>query len=93
MSTFSPSYDMNDFYKNVIPKESLPTDFGGDLPSVNELNEKNKEEYYKMKDYFRAEEGQRGIHWDNLKKKRLQQFSTRTISDDTIQAFKKLEID
>lgn len=84
---------MNEFYKNVIPKESLPSDFGGDLASVTELNEQFKSEYYKLKDYFRAEEQQRGIFWDEMKKKKLNQFTTRTISDDTIQAFKKLEID
>ena len=50
--------DFEDFYKNVIPKECMPSDFGGDLESVAQLNKKNSEELVNLKTYFTAEQNQ-----------------------------------
>lgn len=80
---------MDEFYKNVIAREALPSDFGGDLASVSELHEQFKSEFYNLREYFRAEEEQRGIYWDqmNSKKKNKKQ------QPEVIQNFQKLSID
>ena len=50
--------DFEDFYKNVIPKECMPSDYGGDLESVKQLNKKNSEVLVNLKNYFIAEQDQ-----------------------------------
>lgn len=55
---------MEEFYKKVIPSSSLPSDFGGSLESAEELNDQFRSEFAKLRDYFEAEEQQRGSSWD-----------------------------
>ncbi|CAO1396893.1 unnamed protein product [Diamesa hyperborea] len=54
----SSSMDFEVFYKNVIPKEFMPSDYGGDLESVEQLNKKNSELLVNLKSYFTAEQEQ-----------------------------------
>lgn len=79
---------MDDFYEKYISRECLPSDFGGDLASCEELHEQFKNEFYKLREYFRAEEEQRGSFWNEIvkdKKGRKQQ--------EIVQNFSKLDID
>lgn len=79
---------MNEFYEKAIPRECLPSDFGGDLASIKELHEQFKNEYYNLRDYFRAEEEQRGSYWDEILSKKKNSHHT-----EIIQNFTKLDID
>lgn len=83
---------MNDFYKNVIPRSGLPLDFGGDLPSISEQHEEFKNEYYRLRDYFRAEEEQRGSYWDKIISKKSNKKHEKH-EPEIIQNFQKLDID
>lgn len=79
---------MEEFYQKAIPRECLPSDFGGTLPSIDELHEEFKNEYYRLRDFFRAEEEQRGLYWDELQMKKKQKPEP-----EIIQNFSKLDID
>lgn len=83
---------MDEFYKNVIARNALPSDFGGDLPSVNELHQQFKSEFYNLREYFRAEEEQRGIYWDQIDSKKKNKKSSQQ-QPEVIQNFQKLSID
>ncbi|XP_044763490.1 retinaldehyde-binding protein 1-like [Coccinella septempunctata] len=48
--------NLEEFSKNHIPKKCLPCDYGGDLPSFQELNEKTIERYRELKEYYQDEE-------------------------------------
>lgn len=50
---------MDDFYKNCIPKSHTPADYGGDGPSIEDLNETYQKDLLKMQEYFAWEEKQR----------------------------------
>lgn len=93
LHTYPPNYNLEEFYQKCIPKECLPKDFGGDLASIEELNESFKEEYYKLRDYFKAEEAQRVSYWDSNKSKNDNQTKNKTKSNEIIQNFNRLEID
>lgn len=60
--------DMEKFYKEHVPKSSLPSDFGGDLPSVKELHEKHCKEFIRLRPFFLAEEKQATLLLDNCDK-------------------------
>lgn len=57
--------DWDDFYKNHIPKSHLPRDYGGDLESIDELNEKQKKSLDDLRDYFIYEEKRLNFELDN----------------------------
>lgn len=59
MYTYSTDIDYEEFYKNWIPKQCLPSDFGGDLPTVAEMHLNFRKELDDLRDYFLAEEDQR----------------------------------
>lgn len=82
---------MEDFYKNVISRNGLPSDFGGDLPSISELHEQFKDEYLNLRDYFRAEEEQRGLYWDKLISTKSKKKNNN--DEQIIENFQKLDID
>ena len=42
-----------------MPKSCLPSDYGGDLPSIAELHQEHIKEFEKLNEYFLAEEKQR----------------------------------
>ncbi|KAL3270859.1 hypothetical protein HHI36_021377 [Cryptolaemus montrouzieri] len=48
--------DLEEFSKNYIPKKCLPSDYGGDLCSFKELNEKTREQYGELREFFETEE-------------------------------------
>lgn len=64
--------DFEKFYKEHIPKSSLPSDFGGDLESVAELHEKHCKEFMRLQNYFVAEEQQAALKLDICEKSNLQ---------------------
>jgi hypothetical protein len=45
-----------DFFEKFLPKSSMPEDYGGDLPSISQLHEKNCELLCSFKEYFELEE-------------------------------------
>lgn len=62
---FHPSnMDYEKFYKECIPKSHLPSDFGGDLESIEELHKRNRADLMKLRDYFLLEEQQTNKDFD-----------------------------
>lgn len=51
--------DMEEFYKNCIPKSNTPADYGGDCSSIEQLNEAYHRDLLGMREYFAWEEQQR----------------------------------
>lgn len=78
---------MEEFYEKWIPRESLPSDYGGALASCDEMHDQFKVEYFKLRDFFRAEEESRGSFWDEIKKK------GKNKQTEIIPNFNKLDID
>lgn len=48
--------DMEDFYKNHVPKKCLFSDYGGDLLSIAELQNETLKKLADLSDYFKNEE-------------------------------------
>lgn len=62
---FHPSnMDYEKFYKEWIPKSCLPSDYGGDLDSIENLHNQQRETFLLMRDYFLMEEGQMNFEYD-----------------------------
>lgn len=59
MHLHTSSLDFNEFYEKHLPKSCLPSDFGGDLASVDELHKESILDIMKHREYFLAEELQR----------------------------------
>lgn len=59
----APEMDYDKFYKEHIPKSNLPSDYGGDLESVEVLHKKNKEILMGMEEYFYLEELQMNLEF------------------------------
>lgn len=64
--------DYENFYKDHIPKSSLPSDFGGDLDTIEKLHEKHNQEFLRLRSYFIAEEQQAALKLDVSSKMSLQ---------------------
>ncbi|CAO1404823.1 unnamed protein product [Diamesa serratosioi] len=58
------SMNMEKFYKDHIPKSCLPSDFGGDLESVEVLHEKHCKEFKRLQPIFIWEEQQAALKLD-----------------------------
>ncbi|KAL7038240.1 hypothetical protein ACKWTF_009515 [Chironomus riparius] len=56
----------NDFYHKHIPKSNLPKDYGGDLPSIKELHESERNILINLKEYFKLEEQQVNHELDHI---------------------------
>jgi hypothetical protein len=56
--------DFEAFYRDHIPKSHLPSDYGGDLESVEKLHEKHCKKLKNLKDYFYYEEFQSNFEFD-----------------------------
>lgn len=56
--------DYEKFYQECVPKSHLPSDFGGDLESVEELHRKHRESLMELRDYFKLEEQQSSRSYD-----------------------------
>lgn len=50
---------MEEFHKKWVPKECLPSDLGGDLPSIADMHLAFRQEMTDLRDHFIAEEQQR----------------------------------
>lgn len=48
--------DYEKFYSECIPKSCMPSDYGGDLESVEVLHKKNQESLVQMQEYFSFDE-------------------------------------
>lgn len=68
---------MEKFYKECIPRSSLPSDFGGDCESVEVLHKRHCEEMIKLRNYFVNEEKQANGFYDSSDK-------TKIIEDEII---------
>ena len=53
--------DYEKFYNEVVPKSCLPSDFGGDLESVDKLHEKHCKEFLELREFFLATDNQVGF--------------------------------
>lgn len=53
--------DFEKFYNEVVPKSCLPSDFGGDLESVDKLHEKHCKEFLELREFFLATDKQIGF--------------------------------
>lgn len=60
----SANTDYKEFFQKHVPKSHMPSDFGGDLASVAELHEQNRQLLEEMRDYFLLEEGQMNLKYD-----------------------------
>lgn len=47
---------MEEFYEKHIPKSSLPSDYGGDLDSIQEHHQQNWRSLEGLQDFFDKEE-------------------------------------
>lgn len=56
MQFHTSDVDMEKFYEDCIPRKCLPEDYGGDLPAVQELHERNIQKLTDLQPYFEAEE-------------------------------------
>lgn len=52
----SPNMDYEKFYKEHVPRSSLPSEYGGDLKSCLELHQKHRSSLMKLREYFIIEE-------------------------------------
>lgn len=59
----SSEMDYEKFYEEHIPKSCLPSDYGGDLESVEILREKSKKTLLSMNEYFFLEEMQKNLEF------------------------------
>ena len=60
------SMNFEEFFMKFIPRSHMPSDYGGDLPSVEELHDKNRELLIEMRDYFLFEENQTNFKYEEL---------------------------
>lgn len=52
----SSNIDWENFYREHVPKSHMPSDYGGDLESVEILHEKSREKLMEFQRYFELEE-------------------------------------
>jgi hypothetical protein len=62
----SSNMDWDKFNAEYIPKSCLPSDFGGDLESVAELQDKSCKDFQRAREYFILEEQQTSLKLDDL---------------------------
>lgn len=53
--------DYSDFFEKYIPKSHMPSEYGGDLGSCDELHEQNRTRMMNMRKYFLSEEEQMNL--------------------------------
>jgi hypothetical protein len=63
---YSKNMDYEKFYKESIPKSCLPSDYGGDLESIDKLHNRNRETLSKMREYFLMEERLMNFEFEHL---------------------------
>lgn len=57
--------DYSEFFKKFVPRSHMPSDYGGDLKSIAELNEENRKYLYEMRDYFLSEMDQMNLKFED----------------------------
>lgn len=62
----SSTKDLESFYKEHIPKSNLPSDYGGDLESIEVLHNRQRAELMEMREYFLMEERQINFEYDKF---------------------------
>ncbi|KAM3963804.1 alpha-tocopherol transfer protein-like [Aphomia sociella] len=77
----SKDEDLEKFYETVIPRSSLPPDYGGTLPDTQTLHSKCLQLLLSLEPYFKVEEAQRIAALPDKKRDKLEK------------AFKNLDID
>lgn len=85
--TYSSDINYEEFYKKWIPKECLPSDFGGDMPTVAEMHTDFRKELDDLRDYFLAEEAQRNNNniangKDNFKNNEIESLNIQKLEID-----------
>ncbi|XP_044739621.1 alpha-tocopherol transfer protein-like [Chrysoperla carnea] len=91
MQLHPSSLDMEEFMEKHISKNCLPSDYGGDLDSIEVLHAKNCKELETIVPYFTAEQTQRHEALSN--KKNSSGTNGTTNGDSYESSFTKLEID
>lgn len=56
--------DYEKFFKDFVPKTHLPSDYGGDLDSIETLHTQQIKEFMDMREYFLMEEQQANCEFD-----------------------------
>lgn len=56
MHFHSTNMDFEKFYENCLPKSCLPSDYGGDLDSIDELHDRHRKSLMELRDFFLIEE-------------------------------------
>lgn len=59
--TYQSDMNLEEFQSKFVPKESLPKELGGDLPTIAEMHAAFRKELSTLSDYFKAEERQRDV--------------------------------
>ncbi|EFA04969.1 clavesin-1 [Tribolium castaneum] len=52
----SPKLSMDEIYEKCVPAACLPKEYGGELPTCEELNRRTVEQFRELKKFFEAEE-------------------------------------
>ena len=61
---------MEEFHRDCIPAAYLPAEYGGNLPSCDELNQRTVEQFGELKEFFRADEELVTCYANNQKQSR-----------------------
>lgn len=59
------STDYEDFFTKFIPRSHMPKDYGGELDTVQELHDQNRQLLIDMREYFIAEEDQMNYKFED----------------------------
>ncbi|XP_031637787.1 alpha-tocopherol transfer protein-like [Contarinia nasturtii] len=92
LHTYPSNYEMSEFYEKVISKNNLPREFGGNLSPAEEIHQCFRNEFIERIEYFRNDEEQRGLFWDNLPKSSINTYDDQ-MGKKFVNSFKKLDID
>ncbi|CAG9861503.1 unnamed protein product [Phyllotreta striolata] len=57
--TFHPPGVSDEYFYEFIPKDCLPKDYGGDMPSLNDLTKLTRQQFIDCEEYWKTEENLR----------------------------------
>lgn len=63
---YTKDMDWEKFYEECIPKSCLPSDYGGDLESIEVLQSKSRAELEGKRDFFLFEEHLMNFEYDGI---------------------------
>lgn len=61
--------DYEKFSQEHVPKSHLPSDYGGDLESVETLHKKHRQDLMELREFFLVEEQQANFEFDQYLEK------------------------